>query len=305
MVYTTTGTIRAFQGTLAGTWATGGNLNTTPGRFQLGGAGTQTAALAFGGGTQWPGVGVTANAETYNGSAWSEVGDLNAPRRNLSGLGTQTAALAVAGENPTTDTESWNGSGWTEVGDLNSGKNNSCGATGTNTAGIAFGGETTAGPGNVNAETWNGSSWTEVGNLNKGRYDIGGAGTSTSALAFGGTTPGTPPVDKDETESWNGTAWTELADLNTAREGHGGFGASNTSALCAAGTTTNTEEWNGTAWTEVADTSSALITTAATMSGTTSLGAIFGGYTGPGINPQVTTLEWTGPSDETVSFDAS
>jgi hypothetical protein len=31
----------------AGAWATGGNLNTA--RFAMGGAGTQTAALAFGG----------------------------------------------------------------------------------------------------------------------------------------------------------------------------------------------------------------------------------------------------------------
>src|SRR5210317_416430 len=43
----------------AGSWATGGNLNT--GRFALGVAGTQTSSLAFGGGP-----GQTAITESYN-----------------------------------------------------------------------------------------------------------------------------------------------------------------------------------------------------------------------------------------------
>ena len=38
---------------------------------------------------------------------------------------------------------------------------------------------------------------------------------------------------------------------------------------------------------------------------TTSLGAIFGGFTGPGINPQRTTEEWTGPTSTTVTFTTS
>jgi hypothetical protein len=38
-----------YTGEFAGAWATGGNLNTAR-KLQLAGAGTQTAALAFGGG---------------------------------------------------------------------------------------------------------------------------------------------------------------------------------------------------------------------------------------------------------------
>ena len=57
-------------------WASGGNIN-SDGHFQAAGAGIQTAGLIAGGGTQWPGVGVTANTETYNGSSWTEVNNLN------------------------------------------------------------------------------------------------------------------------------------------------------------------------------------------------------------------------------------
>ena len=296
--------VKGVKKTLVGSWATGGTLNTSPGRFQLGGAGTQTAALAFGGGTQWPGVGVTGNTETYNGSSWSEVNNLNSSRRNLTGLGTQTAALGFGGGPPAQDiNESWNGSSWTEVADLNTAKDNNPGGTGTQTAGIAFGGEGAAGPVTATTETWNGSAWTEVNDLNSARHSLGSAGTSTSALGFGGA-PGSPLGAL--TESWNGSSWTEVADLNTgSREGPGGFGASNTSALCASAGTANTEEWNGSAWTEVANVSTVISNCGPTQSGTTSLGAIFGGFSPPGIIPRQTTEEWTGPTSTTVTFTTS
>ena len=51
--------------TPTGAWSSGGNLNT--GRGSLGGAGTQTAGLAFGGVSP-----ETDKNESYNGSAWTE-----------------------------------------------------------------------------------------------------------------------------------------------------------------------------------------------------------------------------------------
>ena len=54
-----------------GTWASGGSLNDA--RSELGGVGTQTAALAFGGNTPPE----TGNTETYDGSSWTEVNNLN------------------------------------------------------------------------------------------------------------------------------------------------------------------------------------------------------------------------------------
>jgi hypothetical protein len=45
--------VKGAGATTAGAWATGGNLNTAR-RLNLAGAGTQTAALAFGGGSTPP-----------------------------------------------------------------------------------------------------------------------------------------------------------------------------------------------------------------------------------------------------------
>ena len=101
-------------------WASGGNLGTA--RNRLGGAGTQTAGLAFGGSVS-PGGGepTVANlSESYNGSSWSEGNNLGTARYGVQGCGIQTAALAVGGViNPnsapgaTKDTEEYDGSSWT------------------------------------------------------------------------------------------------------------------------------------------------------------------------------------------------
>ena len=77
----------------AGAWSTGGNLNTA--RYNLGHAGTQTAALAFGGEI----TPVTAVTESYNGSSWTEVNDMNTARHSGGSNGTQTSALYYGGAN--------------------------------------------------------------------------------------------------------------------------------------------------------------------------------------------------------------
>src|SRR6056300_601114 len=51
-------------------WASANGMNT--GRALAGGAGTQTAGLAFGGATPT----AVANTETYDGTSWAEVNDL-------------------------------------------------------------------------------------------------------------------------------------------------------------------------------------------------------------------------------------
>ena len=52
------------------------------GKKYHGSAGINTAALAFGGNT--PPNNIT-NTETWNGSSWTEVNDLNTGRHNLTG----------------------------------------------------------------------------------------------------------------------------------------------------------------------------------------------------------------------------
>ena len=81
-------------------------LNTA--RQYLSGAGTSTAALAFGGSTG----SAVAVTEKYDGTSWTEVSDLATARFELGGAGTtNTSALAFAGAPPPTAglsaTEAW------------------------------------------------------------------------------------------------------------------------------------------------------------------------------------------------------
>jgi hypothetical protein len=60
-ISTNTGATEEYNGS---TWTTGGTMNTA--RYQLGGTGTQTAALAFGGRDP-----VSNATEEYDGSSWT------------------------------------------------------------------------------------------------------------------------------------------------------------------------------------------------------------------------------------------
>ena len=250
--------VKGFKSNPAGAWSSGGNLGT--GRMRGAGNGTQTSALAYGGLTGPGSPNKTGKTESYNGTAFSEVNDLNSARYDTQGAGTDsTQALCCQGHTgPARQaiTESWNGSSWTEVADSNVAKN-AGGAAGTYTSAISAGGDTP--PGNYkNAESWNGSAWTNISNMNVDRSIFAMSGVSnTAALAFGGLQP-SPAVIHGFTESWNGSAWTEVADLNQARESQSGSGTY-TSAICAGGDNPYntrlavTESWDGTSWTEVAD----------------------------------------------------
>ena len=148
----------------AGSWASGGNLNTT--RAGIRGAGTQTAGLAFGGETA---TATTADTEEYNGTAWSEQNNLNTAR-TLGGTAqnaVQTAALAFGGSIPpdTADTEEYNGTSWSEQNNLNvTGAGQ--GGAGIQTAALSFG--NTAG-GKNQTEEYDGTSWTAQNTLNTAR----------------------------------------------------------------------------------------------------------------------------------------
>jgi hypothetical protein len=125
-------------------WTAGGTLNT--GRDSGAGAGTQTAGLIIGGST------LTA-VEAYNGSTWTTVASLNTARNNDGGGGTQTAAYCF-GASPPTDvaTEQYNGTAWTTQTNLSTARSNpNRGSVGTQSAGLAAGGDQT-GPQNTTEE---------------------------------------------------------------------------------------------------------------------------------------------------------
>ena len=241
----------------SGVWASGANLNT--GRYLTTGCayGYQrgsTLALCVGGRT--PPENYQSVNEKYDGTSWTEVGDLSTRGRDqLSGFGTTTSAIAAGGyagnDPPRKECESWDGSSWTEVGDLNSQTYGSAAAGVSNTSGLVFSGAPTPDDSNsVKTESWDGSSWTEVGDLNSGAPQPAGCGIQTAALSING--------ESDEgVESWNGSAWTEIADPNnTDRRGAVAAGSYTDAVVYGGGNPsrlTKTETYNGTAWTEVAD----------------------------------------------------
>ena len=239
----------------AGAWASGGAVNTA--RHNVAGLGTQTAALLAGGAIPTPALTVSALTEEYNGTSWTEVGDLNLARALYSaGAGTTTAGLGYGGyfqpNQRSALTETYNGTAWTEVNDLTTARYTS--GCGVQTAALAVGGGATPAIVAI-VEAYDGTSWTETGDVSSAIYSNAVVGTTTAALKFGGA-----PGQLDIVEQFNGTSWTEVNDLNTGRRAPGGSGTS-TLALCFGGyrpaaPATNyalTEKWDGTSWTEVAD----------------------------------------------------
>ena len=199
----------------------------------------QTSGIVFGG-VNAANTGLSAEADSYDGTNWTEVAEMNTARRQLGGSGeSATAALGFGGDAPggTAVTELWNGSSWTEVNDLNTARAN-MGCFGTSTAAISAAGTDST---TDAVEQWNGSSWTEVAELNTERARTGGAGTTTDGLIITGGPPNTA-----NTEAWNGSAWTEVNNVATARHeaGSGGTGSASWIAGGYSSTTVNsTEEW--------------------------------------------------------------
>jgi hypothetical protein len=202
-------------------WTTGTALTTNRAYYNAA-AGTQTATIAFGGFTPsspFPTAG-TANVESWNGSSWTEVGDLNTARQ-VAGTGTQTAVIAATGADyigtPAVYTrlgnvELWNGTSWTETTEVNTIRSAN-GASGISTSAIIYGGFQVAAPGYATAtEYWDGSTWTEVADLANARGELAGPSTcpSSTAIASGGSLPPSSAVSA-YTEEWNAAPSTGIA----------------------------------------------------------------------------------------------
>ena len=273
----------------AGTWASGGDLNT--GRNEGGGAGIQTAALMFGGRSP----SFQDLTESYNGTSWTEVNDMSSPVAYLQSAGVvYTAALGIGGHRTTAATannESWDGTNWTEVADLNSARSFG-GSNGSATSALIYGGvDPTYPPQTAKTESWDGSSWTETGDLNTAREGMVGFGFNNSnAISAGGS--GTPTA----VESFDGSSWTEIAEINTGRTAAGAFGAYNDGIVCGGspGDTVNTEAWNGTAWTEVNNLANGRNSIDSGIGSPSSEGIVFGGYSSSTY--RAFTEEWSFPS---------
>jgi len=303
-------------GTGVGTWASGTN---TPGNRSLyAGIGTATASLMVSGNTA---SAITDFNTSYNGTAWTELNNVNLGRTAMSGFGTTAAGVITGGYDGAvpapsaykTNVEEWDGSSWTEVNNTPEIATET-GSAGSQTAGIVFGGYSPLIPGYIaNVKEYDGTNWTEVNNVNTARnrsmgYSIG---TQTAALFSGGDSGSVTGA----TESWDGTSWTELNDMNTARFLSAGSG-SQTSAVVAGGRQssnryTNTELWDGTSWTEANDlaTSRSYNVGAGTGDGSSANSSnqlYAAGVSGPSSNANTTaTEEWNIPDFEIKTVTTS
>jgi hypothetical protein len=284
------------------TWASGGNLNTARASTFTFGT-TISTTTAVGGSTP----GLTAVTEQYNGSSWTEVGDINTARyaESRTGSGTQTAGLIYSGGDVSALTEAYNGTSWSEQNDLNTTRRASGGA-GVQTAALNIGGRNPPVGDYANVESYNGTSWTEITDINTARYGMAGIGTSTSALAISGYISPTTSYTT-ASESWNGVSWTTITSVSNPRyQGCGNSnGASSTSALVFAnihpGSSSGaTEYWNGSSWTELND----MATLVGGRSGSGSAISAMGIGGAPGGTYNVTE-EWTIPESLVKTFTTS
>ena len=237
------------------TWASGGSLNNA--RYRMSGSGggaTVSASMLVGGykpGSAPPND-YFDNTETYDGTSFTEVNNLNSARAGAAGFGSSTSAIMAGGTSNTTNTEQWDGTNWTEIAEINTGRSQFNGAGLTGTAGIVMGGIIPPGRQGL-TETWNGTSWTELNDLNTARDEFGSAGSQTSAAVFGGFLP---TSGSNTHEQWDGLSWTSSTNINTAVGGTSGSGSYNGQMLKIAGYASpgeqvNTEFWNGSSWTEI------------------------------------------------------
>lgn len=213
-------------------WTSVNNVNVT--LSSRGSAGTQGAALLFGGN---PTPATVTTTSEYDGTNWStSPGSLNNARGyGPIAAGTQTAALAGGGYNPpvtfVTAVEYYDGSCWTVQPNTN--PNNYAGQSGGTQGAAWFVGAGGVGnSGNTEAYNWNGTSWSASGNYNDtSRVNFAGGGPQTNAFIAGGDQD---PGFTANGELYDGTSWTTTGDLNTART-YGASGGDGSSALAAGG----------------------------------------------------------------------
>ena len=287
-------------------WSSGGALSTGRSFIMLGGA-TQDAVIAFGGETS-PGA-ITTGSENYDGTSWTTGTSSGTGHKNIScgGWGTKTATFAAFGNGPPgsqiSTTEEYNISvnnvtpaAWSSGGSLNLGRHNN-GNSGTQTAGLTFGGKVYPNVFKNESEEYNGTSWSEGNNLGTARM-IAGSGTQTAGLGFGGTNgaPGSTGVQA-LTEEYNGTSWSESGDMATARMGLGGAGLQTATYAAGGIGSPNSlndlhEQYNGSTW----STATAMNTERSNMGsvGTTGAGLVFAGYVPPSYAFATSSEEWTG-----------
>ena len=213
-------------------WTEVGDLNTARGKLGSATAGSQTAALGFGGSTAEPSnPAIVDNSEEFNGSSWAEGDNINTARYNIAGAGTQTAGIGFGGYTTSTnrnESEEYNGTSWTEGNNLNTARGYIAGG-GIQTAALAATGFIDGGGGkSAVTEEYDGTSWTNVTSCPTEQASAILAGTQTNAIIFAGS------PNRATTFGYDGTNWSTRPSMSTGRDFSSGFGTA-TASLCAGG----------------------------------------------------------------------
>ena len=99
-------------------------------------AGIQTASIVYTGLSDPSPAAITVNAEEYNGSSWTEVGNVNTGKYGILGFGaTKDTAVKVGGTSANTGVEEYNGTSWTAVNSIPANRADGMGS-GSQTAGL-------------------------------------------------------------------------------------------------------------------------------------------------------------------------
>ena len=200
-------------------------------------------------------MGNTANTETYDGTTWSEVNNLNTSRDKAGSAGTQAAAVIYGGfisppAGSTNATEEYDATSWATVPGVLSQDMDQMAAFGTQTAAVSAGGYNySASPPKSRAvtEEYNGSTWTAnpspSGDLGAANYACSGVGTQTAGLSIGGN-----PGAKTITEEYNGTTWSAGGTLIAAKDFATAAGTQTDALISGGSTGTVVYGYDGSAW---------------------------------------------------------
>jgi len=215
-------------------WSEVNDLNDA--RFGMGGAGTTTAGIVYGGETSGPPTVNTTNSEEWDGTSWTEGGNMNAARVYIGSFGTQTAAVGATGNGDTDASEEYDGTSWASGNNVNDGRYgvaNNC--SGTLTDGLITGGTSTS------TESYDGTTWTEEADSSILAFG-GGAGATGSAAIFWCY------ETSNITQTWDGTTWTTTTNYPASVSNMGGCGTQDAALSIGGGPggVTTSFEWDGT-----------------------------------------------------------
>ena len=198
------GQIKAANG---GVFSTGASIGRTV-RFTSGLGSVNAAHVIGGNAINTPQV----LSEEYDGSSWSEGGELPAANTGGGTSGTVTAGLYFGGFPQGDQTFTYNGSNFSETTDLpGSSATTTVGAGSNQGSALAMIG-TSANQLN-DAYEWNGSNWSEIAAIgtNRGRNQGGGESSEAALVVGGDDTP--TCVKTNQTEIWNGSNWLSLIHI--------------------------------------------------------------------------------------------